>query len=69
MERLKALHPIFIALGAALGGFGLAGLPAGSRAQTVVVALGGAFGTFGGVLARYFVPTKPADVPAPEVKP
>jgi hypothetical protein len=64
IEKLRSLHLLFIALGAALGSVGM-GLPAGSKIHLVLIGLGAGFGTFGGVLARGWVP--PAK--DPEVKP
>lgn len=58
VEKLRSLHLLFIALGAALGSVGL-GLPQGSKAQLWVIAIGGGLGTFGGVLARGWMPPEP----------
>lgn len=57
MDKLRELHPLFLAIGAALGAYGLSpAMVSGSRSQAIVIALGGALGTFGGVLARKWQP-------------
>lgn len=55
IDKLRSMHLLFIALGAALVSTGL-GLPAGSKSQFWLVAVGGGLGTFGGVLARGWQP-------------
>lgn len=60
MEKLKALHPFFIAAGAIVGAIGL-GVGAGSRWHTPLISIGAALGTLGGALARLWQPKDKAD--------